>query len=72
MTAALELIEIRDLLTTIYSSGIQKYPEMDGGECDRSRSPERLSGRPDMFLIRTLRERSTQQVFSCLGYTLTL
>ena len=61
-----QVTEIRDVLTVyheIHGSGKQKQNGIDGLDWDRSRRPERLFGRPDMFLIRTLRARSHEHGF---------
>ena len=46
--------------------GIQQKPEIFGRKCVRSRGPERLLGRPDMFFIR--RANRYSRFFSCSGY----
>ena len=64
--AVWQLTEIRDLLTVRGRSGKQKKPEIDGLENERSRHSERLVGRPDMFLMRTHRERSIKHSFGMI------
>ena len=53
-----ELIEIRYLLTVKPGSGIQKKAIGGFAGSDGTRRSQRLLGRPDIFLIRTHRERS--------------
>ena len=53
-----QLIEIRDLLTVycaVRTPGTQKETGRQKSTGTRSRRPERLVGRPDMFLIPTHR-----------------
>ena len=47
-------------------SALQKKAEIDGRESDRARRPERLVGRPDMFLMRTHREQSIKHSFGMI------
>ena len=60
------LTEIRDLLT-VYdadaASGKQNKSFISGLDRGRSRHPERLFGRPDMFVIPTPRARSNEHSF---------
>ena len=67
-----ELIEIRDLLTTSYTSGIHKKPETDAREWIVLEAQSDFLDVWTRFQYVIIESDGYSRFFSCSGYTLTL